>query len=145
MTMTTPKFYGAKKNGKFVFEDRPSYELYLENFKEDTPLELTVKRKYKRRTSGQPGEETNFNGYYWAVIVSMVADEIGEADRQAVHGWIQMATGNVKRMPDGKEVPGNTHDMSGGEFSDMCVRARNWAATPGNLCEYGLNLPEPGE
>ena len=141
----TPKFYGKAVNNKFVFDKRSDFDFYMEKFKDNTPLEMTVKRKYKQRTSGKYDEETNFNGYYWSVLVAMVADEIGEADRQCVHDWIQVAIGNIKRMPDGREVAGNTSDMTGGEFAEMCQRARYWAATPRNICEMGLIIPEPNE
>lgn len=141
-----PKFYGKAIGHKFIFEKREDFDFYMEKYPDGTDLEMTVKRKYKKRTSGQPGEDTDFNGYYWAVIVAMIADEIGEADRQAVHEWIQLSIGNVKRMPDGREIAGDTSDMSGGEFADMCSRARTWAGTATDVFgESGLCIPQPHE
>lgn len=142
----TPKFYGIKKSNRFVFKDPESFSVYMQKFKDDTEMEMIVKRKYKKRTTGAPGEDTNFNGYYWGVIVAMVADEIGEADRQQVSDWIQLSIGNVKKMPGGKEVAGSTSEMSGGDFADMCSRVRTWAGTNTKIFgESGFYIPEPHE
>lgn len=144
----TPKFYGIKRNNKFEIDEnnRIPFRAYMEKFKEETLLEITVKRKYKKRTTGLPDEETNFNGYYWGVIVAMISEQIGEADRQATHEWIQLKTGNVKRMPDGTELPGSTQEMSGGDFAEMCARVRTWAGTDYDVFgEGGLYIPEPHE
>lgn len=141
----TPKFYGIAKNNKFTFSNRDDFDLYMQRYPDDTPLEMTVKRKYKKRTSGQPDEETNFNGYLWGVAYKWIADEIGELDLDYIHYWVQIAVGNFKMMPDGTKVPLGTSEMSGGEFADYCGHVRTWAATPGNICEFGLNIPEPNE
>lgn len=141
----TIKFYGKAHNHKFAFDNREYYDGYMEKFPDDTPLEMTVKRKYKRRTSGQVDEETNFNGYLWGIVYNYVAEEIGELDLDYVHYWMQISVGNFKMMPDGTKVPLGTSEMSGGEFADYCGHVRTWAATPGNLCEYGINIPEPNE
>ena len=55
----TPKFYGKAVNNKFVFDKRSDFDFYMEKFKDNTPLEMTVKRKYKQRTSGKYDEETS--------------------------------------------------------------------------------------
>jgi len=142
-----PKFFGKKKKGVFVFNDgqKSSYDSYLNNFKEDQELEVTIAKKYKKRTSGQPDEETNFNGYLWKVPYKIIGDEIGEFDLEYIHYWLQIKVGNVKGMPDGTVIPAGTSEMSGGEFSDYCRKVRIWAATPGNICELGLSIPEPNE
>jgi hypothetical protein len=141
-----PKLYATSRNGKAVFDSPQQYQIWMEKFKDGTELEVVIKRKYKKRSSGQFGEGADINGYYWGVIVAMVADQIGEADRQAVHDWIQMSIGNVKRMPGGREVAGSTAEMSGGEFAEMCAKARTWAGTAFDIFgEGGLYLPSPHE
>lgn len=141
--MITPKFFGKINQGKIVYDDAKDFYQYIAaKFKDDTEVEITVKKKFKRRTSGLPGEETDFNGYYWAVIVRMVADEIGEVDQEKVHDWIQIAVGNTKVMRDGTRIPAGTSDLSGAEFSDYCSRARMWA---GNQEGLNIYIPEPYE
>lgn len=142
-----PKFFGLLHEGKFTFGpgQRESYDAYMRKFKEGKELEMTIAAKYKKRTSGQPGEETNFNGYLWGVVYKIIADEIGEMDMDYIHYWAQKKVGNVKGMPDGEVVPIGTSEMSGAEFADYCSRVRMWAGVPGNVCEAGLYIPEPNE
>lgn len=141
------------RDGKFKFSDRASYEAYMAKFKDGTEMELTIGPKYKRRTQGAPGEITNFNGYYWGVIVRMISDEVGEPDDNATHYILQMLfnrrgvqvfdpeTNAMKNI----EIPKGTRDMSGMEFGEYCSKIRMWAAMPGNLCEHGMRIPEPNE
>lgn len=75
----------------------------------------------------------------------MIGDEMGELDLDYIHYWAQMSVGNFKVMPDGTKIPKGTKHMSGGEFAEYCGHVRTWAATPRNVCEFGLNIPEPNE
>lgn len=138
--MIKPKFYATAEAGRIAWTDREAVSRYMAKFAPGTELELTICKKYRRRTSGKPDEETNFNGYLWAVPIRMIADEIGEENDEIVHQWIQLAVGNVKVMKDGTKVPAGTRDMSGAEFADYCARIRIWAA---NFLK--MNIPEPNE
>lgn len=144
--MIVPKFYGTIKNGRIEHQVPEMFQNYITfNFKEGQDVEITVKKKFKKRTSGQPWEETNFNGYYWAVVVRMVADEIGELNQEVVHGYIQVGAGNYTQMRSGDRIPKGTSDMSGADFAEYCMRARMWAGTPGNICDAGIFIPQPHE
>lgn len=146
--MIRPKFTATKQGRRMVFHDPAALYNYMDRFKDGQEVDVTIARKYKRRTQGAPGEETNFNGYYWGVIVKLIADEMGYFEKQDIdmlHDWIQVNVGNVKRMPDGKTVPAGTSNMSGGDFAEFCSKARMWAAAPGNVCEQGMYIPEPNE
>lgn len=125
---------------KLVINDRSAFDLYLQKFKDGTEMEMTVSRKYKRRTQGGPDEATNFNGYWWAVIIRMVSDAMGEIDDDYTHNLIQIEVGNVRRTDDGKVIPAGTKNMSGGEFADLCMKARVWASQ-----KLQLSIPEPNE
>lgn len=141
--MITPKLYGTVKDGQVQYEDPEKVKNYLLFFfKDDQEVEVEIKKHQKRRTSGQPGEDTNFNGYYWAVIVRMIADEIGEIDQELVHNWIQLSVGNFTVMSNGQKVPKGTSNMTGAEFSEYCSRVRIWAASPDGL---NMFLPQPHE
>jgi hypothetical protein len=146
MAKIKPKFYGVAKGGKVILNDRETFDQHVAQFLDDQELEMTVERRWRRRSQKAPGEVTNFNGYYWGVIIKTIADTlgyIGREDYDMISDWVQINIGNFKVMPDGKKVAGQTHAMSGGEFSEMCSRARMWANIPGNVCEKGLFLPEP--
>lgn len=146
--METPKFYGVNKSGKFVPRDEREIEniyAHMSRFGEGQELEITIKKKFKKRTSGQHGEETNFNGYWWGVVVRMIADAMGELDQDEVHAWVQIMGGNFKVMRDGTKVPKGTSEMSGIELKQLCERVQSWASIPGNVCEKGLYIPDPHE
>lgn len=141
--MIVPKFYGTIKNGKIEHQVPELFQNYVTfNFKDDQEVEITVKKRFRKRSSGAPGEETNFNGYYWAIVVRMIADEIGEIDQEYVHHWIQISVGNFKTMPDGQKVPAGTGHMTGGEFAEYCGRVRTWAGNPEGLAMF---IPQPHE
>lgn len=140
MGIIKPKFYGIMKGGKLILNDRDQFDLHLEKYKDDTEMELTISRKYKKRTSGQSDEDTNFNGYYWGVIIRMVSDHMGELNDSYTDDLLQIETGNVKRSDSGKEIPLGHKEMSGGEFAEYCSRCRIWASK-----ELQLNIPEPNE
>jgi len=108
-------------------------------------MEITVGPRKMTRTSGKPGEDTNFNGYLWGVVYKIIGDEIGEMDLDYIHSWAQIKTGNVKGMPDGSVIPAGTSEMTGGEFAEYCSRVRIWASTPGSVTEKGIYIPEPNE
>ncbi|MDD5068065.1 MAG: hypothetical protein PHN89_00490 [Candidatus Pacebacteria bacterium] len=135
-----PKFFGSIWKGDVVHNDPEKIKKYLSQFEDGQEVEITIGKKRKVRTSGQPGELTNFNGYYWGVIVRMIADEMGEIDQDYVHGVIQIAAGNFKISKYGDKIPKGTKNMTGAEFSDYCSRCRIWASK-----ELGLSIPEPNE
>lgn len=152
--MNKPKFYAKRsKHGYFEWEDDAAVGAYLQKFEEGTRLEITMGKFSKRRTQGSPGEATNFNGYYWGVVVSMVSDAMGEIDDDVTHNLLQLLfnkRGIVVIDPETKrginvEVPVGTKHLTGAEFAEYCSKIRTWASIPGNLCEKGCYIPEPHE
>jgi hypothetical protein len=137
-----------------VYNDPDGIKQYLARFDDGEEVEMTIGKRFKARTSGQPGEDTNFNGYYWAVIIKMISDATGElGDDDEIHLLLQMMF-NKKGIsvidPKTKviinvEVPRGTSNLSGAEFADFCSKCRIWAAIPGNVTEHGIYIPEPHE
>ena len=141
--MVKPKFLGKILKGVLVYNDNKRLKKYLQTFKDEQVVEIVISRKFKRRTSGQIWEDTNFNGYYWGVIFKILSEELGyltENERKQLHDWIQMNAGNVAHMKDGKEVARGTKLMSGKEFSDFCSKVRIWSSR-----DLEIWLPEPNE
>jgi hypothetical protein len=151
--MLKPKFYGTIQDGKFVHQDPILFSNYLRKWDDGKEMELTIAPKFKRRTQGLPGEETNFNGYYWAVIIRIISDTMGEVDDNVTHALLQQLfnkKGVKVKDPNTKqeinvEVPRGTKDLSGAEFAEYCSKIRMWASIPGNLTETGIFIPEPNE
>lgn len=146
--MVKTKLSAVKKDGKLVFQDLAALGGHMNTFKDGQELEVTIDKRRRPRTSGAPGENANHNGYYWGVVVKMVADELGyfeKHDIDRVEEWIQVNVNNVVRMPDGKEVAAGTKWMDTAQFADHCSKARMWASMPGAVCEHGMYIPEPYE
>ncbi len=133
-------FFGSVNQGKLVHRDPDGFEMFIRQFKDGREMQMTIKPYSPRRTSGKPWETTNFNGYYWGVIVRQCADAYGELNQKVMHGIIQIAVGNCSMSKEGKEIPLGTENMTGAEFSDFCSRARMWASQ-----ELGIYIPEPHE
>lgn len=147
-----PKFYGKKAGRRFSIDDEAGLQKYLEKFEDGQALEITIAAKFKRRTQGDPGEDTNFNGYYWAVPIRMISDEMGELDDNVTHNILQMLFNKRGvRMVDGSgkmtnvEIPRGTKEMSGVEFAEYCSKIRMWASLPKDQGGLGLYIPEPHE
>src|SRR3990167_4598717 len=81
-----PKFYGKMIRGEFKLnpQDEDYYQKYLRQFKDGQEMEITTKKRFRKRTQGAPGEATNFNGYYWGVVIAIIADYQGEIDTASV-------------------------------------------------------------
>lgn len=143
-----PKFFGKIINGKATLNpsDKKYYDGYVSTFMEDQEIEITVKNKFKRRTAGKYDEETNFNGYYWGVIITMLMDEIPDQfTKREMHQWLQVSVGNSKMIRGNIEIPKGTSEMSGGEFAEYCSQCRIFCSKPGNICDKGMYIPEPHE
>lgn len=141
------KYFGIKKGSEIILNkiDKMSLENYLQKYEDGKEMQITAGPRYKQRTSGQPGELTNFNGYLFGVAYKIIGDEIGEMDLDYIHYWAQMSVGNVKGMPDGTTVPAGTSQMSGGEFAEYCSKVRIWAGTPDAIVGAGIYIPDPNE
>jgi hypothetical protein len=105
-------------------------------------------------TDAKPVRSKNQNGYYWAVIVKMIGDEIGEILPENTH---KMLAGQVlgydtvtvkefdfEHWRAFKEVeyrvPKSTSLLSTAEFEDYALRCRVFAN------EFlGLSIPLPNE
>ena len=145
--MSQPKFFGTSKNGQFIFNpgERARYDNYIRIYPDGKNLQLAVGQVSYPRTTGQPGEPTNFNGYLFGILYRIIGDEIGELDLDYIHHWIQMKVGNIKGMPDGTVIPAGTSHFNGHQFSEYCDKVRRWGTEPGNICTNGLILPLPNE
>ena len=138
--MAIKKIWKAERTTKGLqFIDKDGIRELLSSFPEGQRIDVTIEKERKRRSQGDKDELTNFNGYYWAVIIKMIAEEMGESDADYVHQAIQIAVGNFKEIA-GLKVPLGTKLMSGGEFSEYCSKCRNWASS-----FYGIFIPEPHE
>jgi hypothetical protein len=146
--MIKPKFFGKVSKGYLVYDNNNEVKKHLQNFQDGQEVEIMISKKYKKRTAGLLWEETNFNGYYWGVIVRIIADTMGEFDREGydrIHCMLQMEVNNVKILKNGRKVPLGTKEMSGAEFADYCSKCRMWANQPDSVTQEGIYIPTPND
>lgn len=96
-------------------------------------VDVQIGKHYKARTDKE-------NKYYFGVIIPMVAEEIGEEDKDIVHIWLQIAVGNVKEV-HGVDIPKGTSEMSTAEFEDYASKARMFAS---KFLHLYIPLPSEG-
>jgi len=108
-------------------------------------VEATIRKKARKRTQGDVGEQTNQNGYLWGVLIRMIADDIGELDQDAVHDWILLAVGHFKVMPDGTKIAATTSDMEAGRSRSYASGSRYGRRSRRIRAGLGLYLPDPHE
>lgn len=95
-------------------------------------VDIVITKQYGSRSTKQ-------NRYYWGVVIPMIQQEIGEENKEVVHGWLQAEVGHTATL-SGKDVPRGTSDLSTAEFEEYTARVRMFASKFLNLY-----IPEPNE
>lgn len=125
--------FGRVKNGKLVLTDKARFEAGLAKL-EGREVELTIRKPDQQRTLAE-------NRYYWGVIVSMLAEEIGivpDDAHELLKGMFLKAGVEVEGRR--YEIVRSTASLSVSEFEKYCEQCRTWAAS-----ELGCVIPLPGE
>lgn len=137
-----PKFNATYKNGKAVFDFPDIWQTYLKaHFKEGDRLIVTPPKKYRKpRTSGQPGEDANANGYYWGVVLPIISEWSGHTPDELHDIYKAMFAPKIRyTMPSGKVVviAKSTADMDTFEFYEYIERIR------AEVGQSGVVIPDP--
>lgn len=121
------------EKGKCIMEDA---DLFKDGIKalEGKRYRIRVEEIGKVRSTPQ-------NAYYWAVVVKMVGNKIGERDQLAVHHMLK--TMFNYRVFVGKEdqeirIPDTTTELTTTGFSEYIEKIREWASS-----FLELNIPDP--
>ncbi len=83
------------------------------------------------------------NAYWWAVIVKMIAEELGYGTEEMHEILKKLFLPNKKYdMPDGNDVilSISTTDLDTEQFEDLCLSARIWAKD-----FLSMNIPTPNQ
>jgi len=138
MAMLSPLVLGKVEGGKLVADDP---ELLKKAFRchEGKRVEFQVKRYYNRRTDPQ-------NKYYWAVIVPLAADAMGEDSAEDAHENLK-AECNYEMTTVGKGADRqeykrvlSTAKLDTKQFEEYCERCRRFLAKI-----FGMYVPLPNE
>lgn len=127
-----PIFKAKRVNGKrllrFQHEDR--FRDYLLKFKEDTVLDVMVRKRSKARSLPQ-------NRYYWGVVIDMVAEETGFEPEDA-HLSLREKFLSFTDAKTGLTIIRSTTSLSTVEFREYCDKIQRWAAE-----WLGVVIPDP--
>lgn len=89
---------------------------------------------------GKKQRSLKANGYYWGVVLPMIAAEMGEDNLDYVHALMKGECLKTIKIIKGKAYTavGSTRKLTTDKFSDYLERVRRFAAS-----ELGLNIPDP--
>lgn len=102
---------------------------------EGKEVEFTPKRLRKIRSLNQ-------NAYYWAVVVPMVGQAMGETDIEAIHEVLKHEHNYYLSKVGEHEIriPLSTADLNTADFEAYLERVRRWASE-----FFNLYIPLPNE
>jgi len=147
-----PKFFAriAKKDGNNVpvLKNRGYYLKYLNGaFKDGQDVTITIRRHYRKRTSGlyEEGEKGNQNGYLYAVVLPLISEKTGYSIDEACDA---LETLLCKQGDNEYGMPKilRFKDMNTMDFSRYVIdeenpdSVRSWA-----LRELDLDIPAPNK
>lgn len=150
MKKVYPQFYGTiehlKGHNRFKL-DNPSYwEKFLDNsLKVGQRITIALKPYYKPRTTGSIKDKDegkgNQNGYYWVVVLPILAEEWGLELQEAHKEVMLYFLPKPSKLDPNKLIGGSTTKLNRLEWEDLMERIRTWAATQ----DTPIIIPLPNE
>ncbi len=132
MSKPSPLIKGIVKDGQPVF-DRPMMWKMALGALEGKRFECSVRRESKRKSAAE-------RRYYWAVIIHMIADEIGEYGKEGeerVHEGLKRMFLTVHEDSVLPRIR-STEELTTVECEDYHTKCRMWASQA-----LGIFVPEP--
>ena len=138
MPTSTPIFQAQVNKGKVEIEDRGNFELWVGQF-EGKKVEVIVRKKVYKRTTGKPNEEGNQNGWYWAIVLPTIAKHSGETVERLHEQFTAMFAPYTRQECFGVYlvVKIRTHEMSREQFTEFVESIRVFVA------DFGIVIPDP--
>lgn len=135
-------FYGKIIKNKFELYN-PGYfkkilEILSNQNNKDSKYEMSLSVYRKKRTEGKRYEKSNQNGYYWGIIIPILADYFGYLPDE-MHEALKnkfLRIGGTDELPKIK----STTSLNTKQWEELMEKIRIWAST-----EYDINIPEPKE
>ena len=120
-------FNAQIRDGKLEWLSFPLFSKWL-SFQKSGLYTVNIKRYHKPRTEQQ-------NRYYWGVVVPLIAEWVGEEDREDIHETLKSMF-NIDRTKKVSIVKSTTR-LTTQEFTDYVERVVIWAA------KQGVVIPDP--
>ena len=134
-------FTAVIENRKLRIVDQQLFSRHLENLAYKTkarPVDLIIRPKKKYRTHSAPGEKSNENGYYWAVVIPILCAHFGYAPDE-MHEALKfkfLRIGGTDALPKIK----SSTQLSTFEWEEFMERIRVWANQ-----DFNVYIPCPNE
>ena len=131
-----------KHQGKHVLEwapgDKEAMSRWLQTFKPETRVEITIRKRKRKRTNDQ-------NAYYWGVVIPILANHFGHDNPEDMHTDLKELFNPIEsKVQPGKKIGGSTTKLSTVEFmasdTSYVERICRWSAM-----EHGLYIPPPSK
>ncbi len=125
--------------GEFIPDDEAAFKA-AKRPHEGRRVVILIKRFMKIRTTGKPGEDANYNGYFFGVVVVYWMKEMHIDDAKEMYLILKMLY-NYKPVLMGEEfirVPISTKDMLSGPFWGFVQKC-----CKGFVEQYGYEIPDP--
>ncbi len=120
MALRAPVFFGKVVEGRIKLDNPSRFKAYKDGL-EGKRVQLVLKEKQDIRSD-------ELNRYYWAVVVAMLGEQIGESPEE-MHESLK-AHFKVK----------STAALKTKEFLEYLEQVKRWAAA-----FHGVNIPDPSE
>jgi len=134
----TPKFNATVEKNRLVLENPQSFSMWLTNLV-GKKVEVIVKKKKKKRSTGLPDELGNQNGYYWAVVLPISAKGLGYTIDEMHEIFIELyAPYTVKKFKDKfVNVKIRTSEMDTLQFKEFLETIQI------SMAEQNIIIPDP--
>lgn len=133
-------FIALIQNRKIKLEKPKEFLHWIEQF-EGKLVEIHVKRKTKKRTTGKHDELGNQNGWYWGCILPICAKELGYTNNE-MHEIFTNEYAPYRSVKYGNKfikVSIRTSEMNTVQFAEYCETIRM------AMAELGIIIPDPYE
>src|SRR3990167_8135212 len=120
MSKFNPIFRAVIEKGKLKLLDKEKFQLWIDSFNEGQELEVSVGKYRNSRTNAE-------NGYYWAVIVDILANNYGYTPEE-MHEVLKLLhnTKTINWKGKEKKIPQSTATLTIQQFEEYCERIRVW-------------------
>jgi hypothetical protein len=119
------KFTATVKSGQLYIHDKMRFQSYLNNIARKSDSDVIIDIKRPRR-----GVSAESRGYYWAVIVPILAEHLGLSENET-HDCLRYEFLKEEVEIDGKTFikVKSTESLDSGERADYHSRIITWAST----------------
>lgn len=141
----TPQFEAVIRevdgHHKPVPKDGATLQQYLDTrFKDKQDVYIVVKKRFKKRSQGAAGEDSNQNGYYWGVVIPLLSEYFGYLPWEMHEALRPLFWSEPHEKDPHVRRPISSTDVNNVAWEQTMEQIRIWALT-----EHEIKIPLPNE